>query len=104
MFEAVRAAVDVVGAGEIRVSRSQVAFGRRAGFAYVWIPGAYLRSAAEVDDAVRAWIAEGGPRRPEGIVAGEPRSRRRGAFGIAATAWRLTLRVISLCDPVVRRS
>jgi hypothetical protein len=96
LFEAVRAAVDAAGPAEIRVGRSQVAFRRRVGFAYAWIPGRYLRSdvplvltlalgrrdpsprwkevveprpgrfahhlelrdAADVDEDVRAWIAE----------------------------------------------
>lgn len=96
VFAAVRAAVDAVGPAEIRVGRSQLAFRRRVGFAYAWIPGRYLRSdvplvltiglrrrdgslrwkevveprpgrfthhlelraVSEVDDAVRAWIAE----------------------------------------------
>ena len=96
LFEVLRAAVDAAGTSEIRVGRSQVAFRRRVGFAYAWIPDRYLRSGAplvlsvalrrhdasprwkevveprpgrfthhlelrevdEVDDAVRAWIAE----------------------------------------------
>ncbi|WP_327189418.1 DUF5655 domain-containing protein [Streptomyces xinghaiensis] len=34
---------------EVRVSKSQVAFRRRRGFAYLWVPGRYLRApAAEV--------------------------------------------------------
>jgi len=44
LFEAVRAAVEAAGPSEIRVGRSQVAFLRRVGFAYAWIPGQYLRS------------------------------------------------------------
>jgi hypothetical protein len=31
-----------IGPAEIRVSKSQVAFRRRRGFAYIWIPGQYL--------------------------------------------------------------
>jgi hypothetical protein len=96
LFEAVRVAVDAAGSSEIRVGRSQIAFRRRVGFAYAWVPGRYLRSdvplvltvalrrhdaslrwkevveprpgrfihhlelreAAEVDDVVRARIAE----------------------------------------------
>ncbi len=96
LFETVRAAVDAAGTSDLRVGRSQVAFRRRVGFAYAWIPGRYVRSdvplvlsvalrrhdasprwkevveprpgrfihhlelreAAEVDDVVRAWIAE----------------------------------------------
>ena len=96
VFEAVRAAVTAAGPAAVRVGRSQVAFRRRVGFAYAWVPGRVLRSdvplvltvalrrrdasprwkevveprpgrfshhlelraTAEVDDAVRAWIAE----------------------------------------------
>lgn len=31
---------------EVRVSKSQVAFRRRRGFAYLWLPGQYLRAPA----------------------------------------------------------
>jgi hypothetical protein len=31
-------------AAEIRVSRSQIAFRRKRGFAYLWLPGRYLRT------------------------------------------------------------
>lgn len=93
---AVGAAVDLVGPHEVKVSRSQVAFRRRTGFAYLWRPGRYVRSAVpavlsialprevasprwkevvhpsphvwmhhlelrapnEVDDDVRAWLAD----------------------------------------------
>lgn len=45
----VTAAVDAAGGAQVRVSRSQVAFRRRRGFAYLWRPGRYLRRpAAEV--------------------------------------------------------
>ena len=37
------AALDTVGDYEQRVTKSQVAFRRRVGFAWVWIPGKYLR-------------------------------------------------------------
>ncbi|KQQ85442.1 MULTISPECIES: DUF5655 domain-containing protein [Micrococcaceae] len=33
---------------EVRASKSQVAFRRRRGFAYLWLPGMYLRSAVAV--------------------------------------------------------
>jgi Domain of unknown function (DUF5655) len=32
------------GSVEVRTSRSQVAFRRRRGFAYLWLPGRYLRN------------------------------------------------------------
>ena len=41
---AVLAAVDRLGPHEVRVSRSQVAFRRRRGFAYLWRPGQYVAS------------------------------------------------------------
>jgi hypothetical protein len=49
VFERVRRVVEGFGEAEVRVSRSQVAFRRRRGFAYVWVPGKYLaKPAAEV--------------------------------------------------------
>lgn len=44
VLRAVADAVDAIGDHEVRVSRSQVAFRRRRGFAYVWRPGKYVRS------------------------------------------------------------
>ena len=41
-FEAARSIIDRLGPNDVRVSKSQVAFGRRRGFAYVWMPGQYL--------------------------------------------------------------
>ena len=41
---AVAAVVADLGTHEVRVSRSQVAFRRRRGFAYLWRPGQYVRS------------------------------------------------------------
>jgi hypothetical protein len=41
--------LEPLGAVTVRASRSQVAFRRRRGFAYLWMPGMYLaRPAAEV--------------------------------------------------------
>lgn len=42
VFERVRSTVAGFGDVEVRVSRSQVAFRRKRGFAYLWIPGQYL--------------------------------------------------------------
>jgi hypothetical protein len=42
IFDAVAGAVDTLGATEIRVTKSQVAFRRARGFAAVWMPGQYL--------------------------------------------------------------
>jgi hypothetical protein len=43
VYEKVRAMVDRLGPFDVRVSKSQVAFRRRRGFAYLWMPGKYLR-------------------------------------------------------------
>ena len=45
ILQEVDRAVRALGPVEVRVSRSQVAFRRRRGFAYVWRPGRYVRSA-----------------------------------------------------------
>lgn len=43
IFEAVAEAVATAGPAEIRVTKSQVAFRRRTGFASTWMPAMYLR-------------------------------------------------------------
>lgn len=49
MFQVVRDAVAALGPADVRVTRSQVAFRARRGFAYLWLPGRWLRNpAAEV--------------------------------------------------------
>jgi len=97
VFEAVQEAVAQAGPADVRVTKSQVAFRRRTGFAFVWMPDMYLRPGdvplvltvglrrrdgsprwkqivepapgrfthhvelrdpSEVDDEVRAWLAE----------------------------------------------
>ena len=96
VFRAVEQLVRGLGPVEVRVSRSQIAFRRRTGFAFVWRPGQYVRSEVpavlsialprrvhssrfkqvahpssrvwmhhlelpgpdQVDDEVRAWLAE----------------------------------------------
>lgn len=42
LFDAVRAEIEGIGPAEMRVSKSQIAFRRRTGFAYVWTPDRYL--------------------------------------------------------------
>lgn len=42
LFEAVREMIATVGPADIRVTKSQVAFRRRTGFAFVWMPDMYL--------------------------------------------------------------
>ena len=39
----VRELLDALGPYDVRASRSQIAFRRRRGFAYLWRPGQYLR-------------------------------------------------------------
>lgn len=46
VFTRVRAYLAELGPVQVRVSVSQVAFRRRRGFAYVWIPGRYLKKPA----------------------------------------------------------
>jgi predicted transport protein len=46
IFEAVRLAIQAIGAAEMKVSRSQVAFRRRVNFAILWMPGVPLRRKA----------------------------------------------------------
>ena len=49
VFELVRGALAGIEGISVRTSRSQVAFRRRRGFAYLWLPGRYLaKPAAEV--------------------------------------------------------
>ena len=49
MFEKVRSMIERLGPYDVRVSTSQVAFRRRRGFAYLWMPGRYLaKPSAEV--------------------------------------------------------
>ena len=43
IFEAVRLAVETAGPAELRVSKSQISFRRHRLFAWVWMPGQYLR-------------------------------------------------------------
>lgn len=48
-YQAVHAAVEGLGPVTVRTTKSQVTFARRRGFAYLWIPGRWLRRpAAEV--------------------------------------------------------
>lgn len=43
LFDLVRAAVEDVGPASMRVTKSQVAFTRRRGFAWAWTPDRYLK-------------------------------------------------------------
>jgi hypothetical protein len=42
VHDRVTAMIASIGPAEIRVSKSQVAFRRRRGFAYIWVPGQYV--------------------------------------------------------------
>ena len=42
LFEVLRTAVESLGPVEVRATKSQIAFRRRLGFAWTWIPGQYL--------------------------------------------------------------
>ena len=49
VYEKVRSCLNDVGSLEVRTTKSQIAFRRTRGFAYLWLPGQYLRNpAAEV--------------------------------------------------------
>ena len=43
LFDSLRAAIESMGAMEMRVTKSQIAFRRRKAFAWAWMPGKYLR-------------------------------------------------------------
>ena len=45
LFDAVRALIEAIGPAKLRVTKSQVAFSRRRGFAWAWTPDRYLRGA-----------------------------------------------------------
>jgi hypothetical protein len=42
IFDALHAAIEALGAVNVRVTKSQVAFRRRRAFAWAWVPGRYL--------------------------------------------------------------
>ena len=46
LFDTVRTAIERAGAVKIRVTKSQIAFSRRRGFAWAWTPDRYLRGSA----------------------------------------------------------
>ncbi len=43
LFLAIRREVEAIGEASLRVTKSQIAFRRRRNFAWVWMPGLYLR-------------------------------------------------------------
>ncbi len=46
LFEEVRVIIETIGSVEIKTTKSQIAFRRNRGFAWVWIPGHYLHREA----------------------------------------------------------
>ena len=44
LYEAVADAVSTLGPAEVQVTKSQIAFRRRKGFAFVWRPDRYLKT------------------------------------------------------------
>lgn len=44
VYRRVRSFLEALGDVEIRVSKSQLSFRRRRGFAYLWMPGRYLNN------------------------------------------------------------
>lgn len=43
VYQAIRGLMERIGPFSLRVTRSQVAFRRRTGFAYLWLPGRWLK-------------------------------------------------------------
>ncbi len=79
VYERVRSCLASFGPFEVRTSKSQIAFRRKHGFAYLWLPGQYLmhpdaevvhpsarhwmhhlelRGPDEIDDEVVEWLRE----------------------------------------------
>lgn len=46
LFETVHGMIRAMGAADVRVTKSQIAFYRRTAFAWAWMPGKYLRGRA----------------------------------------------------------
>ena len=63
VFDRVRSALEALGPVSVRTSKSQVAFRRKRGFAYLWLPGMYLaKPAADVVLTVALARRDGSPR------------------------------------------
>jgi len=63
LFEAVRKAVEEAGPSDMRTTKSQIAFRRKRGFAWVWMPEMYLkREAAPLVLTVGLRRRDGSPR------------------------------------------
>jgi hypothetical protein len=71
VYDAVAAAIDEVGPATARVTKSQVAFRRRRGFCWVWLPGRYLaHPGAEVVVSVALACRDASPRWKQVVEAG----------------------------------
>jgi hypothetical protein len=63
VFERVHAILAAYGPVQVRTTKSQVAFRRRRGFAYLWLPGQYLAEpGAEVVLSIALERHDGSPR------------------------------------------
>lgn len=68
VFEKVRSILERLGPIEVRTSKSQVAFRRQRGFAYLWMPGQYLtKPDAEVVLSIALGRHERSPRFKEDV-------------------------------------
>lgn len=75
LFEVVRSAIASVGHSELRVTKSQIEFRHRDGFAWVWMPAQYVRgTGAPLVLTIRLSRRDSSPRWKEVV---EP---RRGTF------------------------
>jgi hypothetical protein len=73
VFERVRALLERAGPVAVRASKSQIAFRRRRGFAWIWLPGRYLaHPAAEVVLSIALGRRDPSPRFKE-VVQPSPR-------------------------------
>lgn len=55
MYGRVRSRPSELGPFDVRTTKSQIAFWRKRGFAYLWLPGQYLSNA---DADVVEWLRE----------------------------------------------
>ena len=71
VYDALAGLVDDLGPATVRVTKSQVAFRRRRGFCWVWLPGMYLsRPTADVVVSVALPHEDRSPRWKERLLVG----------------------------------
>jgi hypothetical protein len=86
VYDAVAGLVDGLGPATVRVTKSQVAFRRRTGFGWVWLPGTYLpHPAADVVLSV-------------GLARQDPSPRWKQTVQVSPTRWMHHLEVRDLAD------